>query len=548
MSGSLIPNAKQQFLDANGNPLAGGFVYFYIPSTTTFKNTYQNAALSILNTNPIILDSAGEAIIYGSGSYRQIVTDVNGNLIWDQTTVSPITLTDVETVYSASNGSSLIGYTQGSANAVSRTVQNKLQESVSVKDFGAVGDGSTDDTVAIQNAINYAGTVNGATVYFPTGTYKVTSTLTIRDYVTLKGDSGLYPGSSQIVSTASNIFYGIGNGSGTGYSIFNLLNMAIQGSRNGTQNFLTMTGTTSWAFSLVEGCYLVNIPKFDLLLTGVHFSNNNFQNQVKIILRGSDCNLDSNYFGYDNADTTALGSDPFVTLISTGAFTLTGNYISSYSPTRGIAPIPLQIDGALDCFLSQNRIDGGTTYSLSFVSGSQRIIMMSNRITSITSGIPINFSNVTQITFSNNVIEGLSTGQAFATCNSIEIDIILRDNQTNSKTETSTHDFVDNSAGTSFVTLTSPDLTSLNITANLSFSSAYFGRVITNTGGTGVQYIYIQSSNFLPTNMFYFKNTGARLIVYDSTTSTSIYDSLTSGYTTGKVICYVSGAVVASSV
>ena len=173
MSGSLIPNAKQQFLDANGNPLAGGFVYFYIPSTTTFKNTYQNAALTILNTNPIILDSAGEAIIYGNGSYRQIVTDVNGNLIWDQTTVVPITISDVVTFYSASNGSSLIGYTQGSANAVSRTVQNKLQESVSVKDFGAVGDGTTDDSTAILNA-----SATGKYVNFPQGNYLVNTNIT----------------------------------------------------------------------------------------------------------------------------------------------------------------------------------------------------------------------------------------------------------------------------------------------------------------------------------------------------------------------------------
>jgi hypothetical protein len=143
MSGLLIPNAKQQFLDANGNPLAGGFVYYYIPSTTTFKNTYQNAALTILNTNPIVLDSAGECIAYGTDSYRQIVTDVNGNLIWDRTTVSGI-----------SNDASNVIYTPPFTNSVAETVTAKLSESVSVNDFGAVGNGSTDDTTAIQNALN----------------------------------------------------------------------------------------------------------------------------------------------------------------------------------------------------------------------------------------------------------------------------------------------------------------------------------------------------------------------------------------------------------
>jgi len=88
MSGSLLPNAKQQFFDANGIPLAGGKVYYYIPYTTTPKNTYQDLNLTILNTNPIVLDAAGECIAWGAGTYRQQVYDVNGNLIWDQNTVA----------------------------------------------------------------------------------------------------------------------------------------------------------------------------------------------------------------------------------------------------------------------------------------------------------------------------------------------------------------------------------------------------------------------------------------------------------------------------
>jgi hypothetical protein len=174
MSGSLIPNAKQQFLDANGNPLASGKVYFYIPSTTTFKNTYQDAALTILNTNPIVLDTAGEAIIYGNGSYRQIVNDVNNNLIWDQTTIAPITITDVESVYSASNGASLIGYNEGASGAVNRTVQAKLQESVSVLDFGADSTGSASSLSAFQSAVTAS-----RYVYVPSGTYKLDSQLVI---------------------------------------------------------------------------------------------------------------------------------------------------------------------------------------------------------------------------------------------------------------------------------------------------------------------------------------------------------------------------------
>lgn len=56
----------------------------YLLNTLTPKDTWQDAEQLILNTNPIILDSRGTATIYGTGSYRQIVSDVDGNLIWDR--------------------------------------------------------------------------------------------------------------------------------------------------------------------------------------------------------------------------------------------------------------------------------------------------------------------------------------------------------------------------------------------------------------------------------------------------------------------------------
>jgi hypothetical protein len=73
-----------------------------------------------------------------------------------------------------------VSYTPPFTGSVGTNVGNKLAQTVSVKDFGAVGDGVTDDTIAIQNAINAAAT-EGKNVFFPAGTY-IAVPATLKDW------------------------------------------------------------------------------------------------------------------------------------------------------------------------------------------------------------------------------------------------------------------------------------------------------------------------------------------------------------------------------
>ncbi len=84
-----------------------------------------------------------------------------------------------ESVTQITGDASAITYNQGGTGAADRTVKSKLQDTVSVKDFGAVGDGVADDTAAIQAAID-ACEVLKKPIFFPVGTYIITSNLTIQ--------------------------------------------------------------------------------------------------------------------------------------------------------------------------------------------------------------------------------------------------------------------------------------------------------------------------------------------------------------------------------
>jgi hypothetical protein len=216
---SPLAGAGWQFFDNNGVPLSGGLLYTYSAGTSTPLATYTDFSGTVANSNPIVLDSSGRIpyevwITVGFG-YKFVLNDANGILIRSYDNIpsnSPSAFANdsssvsYEVGYTANAGSFVVGdsylityvgttnfvaigalsntvgvyFTATGAGSgtgtalVSRSVQNRLRDSISVKDFGATGNGTTDDTASIQAAINFA---KGSPVYFPAGTYLITSSL-----------------------------------------------------------------------------------------------------------------------------------------------------------------------------------------------------------------------------------------------------------------------------------------------------------------------------------------------------------------------------------
>jgi hypothetical protein len=80
---SLAPTPKLQFFDANGAPLAGGLLYTYEAGSTTPLATYTDSTGVSANTNPIVLDSRGEANVWLEGAiYKFALYTSVGVLIW----------------------------------------------------------------------------------------------------------------------------------------------------------------------------------------------------------------------------------------------------------------------------------------------------------------------------------------------------------------------------------------------------------------------------------------------------------------------------------
>lgn len=184
-----LPLARVQ--DANGIVYPGALLYAYLHSTTTPTSVYTTSALNVAHTNPVVADSGGllPAIFLDPGIVYRFVAKTAAGATITGMDFDPVTAANADAVT----------FSQAGAGAVSTTVQAKLRESQSVKDWGAVADYNrdtltgTNDAAAINAALAYqdTGTIDAFAMTIPTGQYAISGSgariLQIQDGTTFDG-------------------------------------------------------------------------------------------------------------------------------------------------------------------------------------------------------------------------------------------------------------------------------------------------------------------------------------------------------------------------
>jgi hypothetical protein len=176
------------FSEKDGLPLENGYIWLGVANLdpqTNPVNVYWDAALTISAVQPIRTlagypsNSGTPARLYVNGNYSIRVLNKNGSLVYNAAEA-----TDRYSGVVVDVDANDVQFQQIGTNAIQRTVAEKLEESVSVLDFGADPTGATDSRAAIQSALD-----SGAdTVHLNEGTYLVSGQLTVPLNVSLIGE------------------------------------------------------------------------------------------------------------------------------------------------------------------------------------------------------------------------------------------------------------------------------------------------------------------------------------------------------------------------
>ena len=250
------------FTDIDGQPLEAGYIFIgtaNLNPITNPINVFFDAALTQPAAQPIRTVSgypsnAGTpARLYVNSDYSIQVQNKNGSVVYS----SPTATERYGNIITLAN----LDFIQAGAGAVQISGQTKLRQYIHVQDYGAVGDGVTDDTTAIQNAINQANIIGGD-VLFDELTY-ITSTLIPKSYVTLQLNGATLKLKN---GTNERIF----NGGVAGIN-FAILNGTLDGNKTNNQGNFNLSGATNftnWNGVQFKNIIWQNIYRTSLILDG----------------------------------------------------------------------------------------------------------------------------------------------------------------------------------------------------------------------------------------------------------------------------------------
>ena len=199
----IVSNPIPVFTALDGTPLEAAKLYFGVvgqnpetnPTTVYWDSALtQPAAQPIRTIGGMPSRNGTPANLYTESLYSISVRNRAGVLVYNSPDSSSSSGGALANTDDVSKGDAQVGFKQPFSNASASTVHEKLSRHVDVKDFGAKGDGTTDDTLPFSYAI--AALSSGGILHVPPGRYKVTSALTIGKSIRIVGSA---PNSSVIV-------------------------------------------------------------------------------------------------------------------------------------------------------------------------------------------------------------------------------------------------------------------------------------------------------------------------------------------------------------